>query len=204
MRLRDQASPMKDEQRSLVMRFLTLSALATALIAGAACTGAQKPQATAEARSSPESGAPAVPVAAASAVERPMPLELQVIGRVEATNVSVRSQVTGELQNVNFKEGDDVAKGQVLFQVDRRPLEAALKQAEANLERDRAQAEHADAQARRYDDLARRGIATREQVETAHASAEALRATVGADRAAVENAKLQLQYATILAPTSGR
>jgi multidrug efflux system membrane fusion protein len=133
-----------------------------------------------------------------------MPLELRLIGRMEATNVAVRSQVTGVLQTVSFKEGDDVTKGQVLFQIDRGPLEAALKQAEANLARDLAQAENAVAQARRYDDLANRGIATREQVDAARTNAEALRATVGANRAAVDNARLQLEYATILAPTSGR
>jgi multidrug efflux system membrane fusion protein len=133
-----------------------------------------------------------------------MPLELRVIGRVDATNVGVRSQITGELVSVGFKEGDDVTKGQVLFEIDRRPLETALRQAEANLERDLAQAAHAEAQTRRFEDLAGRGIATREQVETSGTNAKALQATVGADRAAVENARLQIQYATIVAPTSGR
>ena len=66
-----------------------------------------------------------------------MPLEIRVIGTVEAAStVAVRAQITGELTSVNFKEGDDVQKGQVLFTLDRRPLEAALQQAEANLERD--------------------------------------------------------------------
>ena len=94
--------------------------------------------------------------------------------------------------------------GQVLFTLDRRPLEAALQQAEANLARDLAQAANARAQAVRYQDLAERGIATREQVGTMSTTAEALEATVGADRAAVENAKVQLQYATIASPLSGR
>src|SRR6185503_20070526 len=92
----------------------------------------------------------------------------------------------------------------VLFTLDRRPLEAALKQAEANLERDLAQAANAGAQAKRYEDLADRGIATREQVDTSSATAIALQATVGADRAAVDNARVQLQYATIAAPIAGR
>jgi len=105
---------------------------------------------------------------------------------------------------VNFNEGDDVKMGQVLFTLDRRPLEAALQQAEANLARDLALAANARAQAVRYQDLAERGIATREQVGTMSTTAEALEATVGADRAAVENAKVQLQYATIASPLSGR
>jgi multidrug efflux system membrane fusion protein len=150
-------------------------------------------------------GPPPVPVALAQAVRKAMPLELSAIGTVEASSsVAVRSQITGALTAVNFKEGDDVVEGQVLFRLDRRPLEAALKQAEANLERDRAQAANASAQAQRSRELASRGIATREQVETTTTTAAALEATVGADRAAVENASIQLQYATIVAPISGR
>jgi multidrug efflux system membrane fusion protein len=134
-----------------------------------------------------------------------MPLELSAIGTVEASSsVAVRSQITGALTAVNFKEGEDVVEGQVLFRLDRRPFEAALKQAEANLERDRAQAANASSQAQRSRELATRGIATREQVETTTTTAAALEATVGADRAAVENATIQLQYATIVAPISGR
>jgi multidrug efflux system membrane fusion protein len=150
-------------------------------------------------------GDEAVAVTAAPAVEKAVPLDLQAIGTAEAfSNVAVHSQITGELTSVNFKEGDDVEKGQVLFTLDRRPLEAALQQAQANLERDIAQAANAESQAKRSRDLADRGIATREQVDTSAASATALQATVGADRAAVENARIQLQYATISAPLSGR
>jgi multidrug efflux system membrane fusion protein len=128
-----------------------------------------------------------------------------VIGTAEAySTVAVHAQVTGQLESVNFKEGDDVRKGQVLFTLDRRPLEAALQQAEANLQRDIAQAANARAQAQRYQDLAERGIATEEQLETSRTSATALTATVEADRAAVENAKVQLQYATITSPIAGR
>src|SRR3989442_3388774 len=148
---------------------------------------------------------PAVPVTVAPVVKNPMPLQISVIGAAEANStVAVHAQITGELMSVNFNEGDDVKMGQVLFTLDRRPLEAALQQAEANLARDLAQAANARAQAVRYQDLAERGIATREQVGTMSTNAEALEATVGADRAAVESAKVQLQYATIAAPISGR
>ena len=147
----------------------------------------------------------AVPVATALVAEKPIPLELNVIGSVEAfSTVAVRAQITGALTSVNFKEGDDVRKGQALFTLDRRPLEAALEQARANLQRDTAQAANAKAQAQRYQDLAARGIATKEQVDTTTTAAAALEATLGADRAAVENASVQLQYATIAAPISGR
>ncbi|MEO8259192.1 MAG: efflux RND transporter periplasmic adaptor subunit [Acidobacteriota bacterium] len=149
--------------------------------------------------------APAVPVTVASVVQKSMPVEIRVIGTAEAySTVSVHSQITGQLTSVNFKEGDDVKQGQVLFSIDHRPLEAALQQAQANLERDIAQAANAQSQAKRYQDLADRGIATREQVDTSASGATALGATVEADRAAVENAKVQLQYATVTAPLSGR
>jgi multidrug efflux system membrane fusion protein len=144
-------------------------------------------------------------VTVAPVVTKSMPIEIRVIGTVEPfSTVAVRSQITGQLTAVNFKEGDDVRQGQVLFSLDRRPLEAALRQAEANLERDVAQAENAASQAKRYEDLAGRGIASREQVDTTRTGAAALSATVEADRAAVENAKVQLQYATISAPLAGR
>jgi multidrug efflux system membrane fusion protein len=176
-------------------------------IAASACAGGEAVQQTpAPVGGGRGSGAGApVPVATAIVTKKSMAVDISVIGTAEPfSTVSVRSQITGELTSVNFKEGDDVRKGQVLFTLDRRPLEGALAQAQANLERDLAQAANAKSQARRYQDLADRGIATKEQVETSRTSATALDATVGADRAAVENAKVQLQYATISAPIAGR
>jgi multidrug efflux system membrane fusion protein len=147
----------------------------------------------------------AVPVTVAAVERKSMPIEIRVIGTAEAySTVAVHAQITGQLTDVRFKEGDDVAKGQALFALDRRPLETALQQAQANLERDVAQEANAVAQAKRYQDLAARGIATREQVDTAQSGAAALSATVEADRAAVESASVQLQYATIAAPLAGR
>jgi multidrug efflux system membrane fusion protein len=172
-----------------------------------ACSG-EAVQSTPQAQSAAGRGGgqnAAVPVVTAHVVQKPMPITIGVIGTVEPSQtVSVRAQITGELTNVAFTEGDDVRKGQLLFSLDRRPLEAALKQAEANLARDIAQASNARSQAQRYEDLANRGIATKEQLETARTSATALDATVGADRATVENARVQLQYATISAPLAGR
>jgi len=134
-----------------------------------------------------------------------MPLDLKVIGAVEpASTVDMHAQITGELTSVGFKEGDDVKEGDVIFTLDRRPFDATLKQAEANLQRDIAQAANADVQAQRYEDLAKRGIATREQVDVAKANAAALAGTIEADRAAVDTARIQLQYATIKAPITGR
>jgi multidrug efflux system membrane fusion protein len=150
-------------------------------------------------------GPPAVPITAAVAVRKPMPLETTVIGTVEAfSTVAVRAQITGELTSVNFKQGDDVQAGQELFTLDRRPLEAALQQATANLARDTAQAANAKAIVERYEALVERGIVSREQRDTARSSVAALEGTLAADRAAIENARVQLQYATIRAPISGR
>jgi multidrug efflux system membrane fusion protein len=149
-------------------------------------------------------GAP-VPVTTATVVQKPMPIEIRVIGSAEAfATVAIRSQITGQLISVNFREGEEVQRGQVLFELDRRPLEAALQQAQANLERDLAQAANAAVQSKRLQELVERGIAPREQADTSRTAVAALNATVEADRAAVENAKVQLQYATITAPIAGR
>ena len=154
---------------------------------------------------SPTGPAPAIPVTTALAVQKSMPLDISVVGTAEAySTVAIHAQITGELTSVHFTDGDDVKKGQELFTLDRRPLDAALQQAEANLERDVAQAANAKAQLARYQDLAQRGIATREQVDQNTTNAAALNATAAADRAAVENARVQLQYATITSPISGR
>jgi multidrug efflux system membrane fusion protein len=144
-------------------------------------------------------------VTVASVVQKQMPIEIRVIGAVEAYSVvSVHAQITGQLTAVNFKEGEDVQRDQVLFTLDKRPLDAALLQAQANLQRDIAQAANAKSVAQRYEDLAARGIATREQLETNRAASAALDATVEADKAAVENAKVQLEYATMTSPIAGR
>ena len=150
-------------------------------------------------------GPPAVPVTVAPVVQKPMPIEIQVIGSAEPySTVGIRSQITGQLLKVNFREGDIVQQGQILFELDKRPLEAALEQAQANLQRDMAQAANAEVQATRLQQLVDRGIAPRDQGDTAKTSVVAMNATVEADRAAVENAKIQLQYATIPAPLTGR
>src|SRR5581483_7098731 len=149
--------------------------------------------------------ASAVPVTAGLVAQKTVPVTVDAVGTGEPySTVSVHSQITGELTAVNFKDGDEVAKGQVLFTLDRRPFETALAQAEANLQRDLAQAANARAQSDRYRDLAQRGIATREQLDQLATNATALEATVAADRSAVENAKVQLTYATIAAPIAGR
>ena len=189
-----------------VVRLRLLQALTFLLAAVVtACAGGDAHSATPTGGGGRGRGDQVVPVTVASVVQKQMPIEIRVIGAVEPYSiVSAHAQITGQLTSVNFKEGDDVTKGQVLFALDKRPLEAALMQAEANLQRDIAQAANAKVVAQRYEDLAGRGIATREQLETSRTAAAALDASVEADKAAVESAKIQLQYATIPSPIAGR
>ncbi len=147
----------------------------------------------------------AVPVVTAPVVSRSVPLTIDAVGTGEAfTTVQIRSQVTGQLSAVHFAEGQDVHKGQLLFALDRRPFEAALQQAEAILAKDTAQAKNAQSQAARYEDLFKRGLIPRDQYETQTSGAAALQATLNADRAAVEEARLNVQYTEITSPIDGR
>jgi multidrug efflux system membrane fusion protein len=148
--------------------------------------------------------ATAVPILAAAVEQKDVPLQVKAIGAVEAySNVSVKTQVTGELIGVHFKEGQDVRKGQLLFSLDKRPFEAALKQAQGMLARDQAQAANARAQAKRYQSLNQAGVVSGEGYEQMQSNADALDAAVLADQAAVENARVQLVYCTIYSPIDG-
>jgi multidrug efflux system membrane fusion protein len=146
-----------------------------------------------------------VPVVTARVQTKSVPVNIPAVGTAEAmSTVQVRAQVTGQLSQVHFGEGQDVKKGQLLFTIDPRPFEAALQQAEAVLARDTATAKNAEQQHARYEDLYKRGLIPRDQYETQNASYESLQATLQADRAAVDNAKLNLNYTRITAPMSGR
>jgi multidrug efflux system membrane fusion protein len=146
-----------------------------------------------------------VPVTVSTVIQKTVPIQLRAIGNVEAySTVSVKSQIGGELIRIHFKEGQDVKKGDILFTIDPRPYEAALKQAEANLARDTAQLENARVDARRYGELVSKGYVAQQQYDQIQTNAAALEATVLADKAAVENAKLQLSYCFIHFPIDGR
>jgi membrane fusion protein, multidrug efflux system len=151
-------------------------------------------------------GGPArVPVTVARAEQRAVPYEIIATGTVEPRQtVSVQSQVTGVLTRVAFREGDDVAAGQVLFQIDGRPFQAALEQARAVLARDQAQAQSAVLDAQRYAELVKQDYVTKSDYDAKRTAAEALQAVVRADSAAVASAELNLDWATIRAPIAGR
>jgi multidrug efflux system membrane fusion protein len=146
-----------------------------------------------------------VPVVVAEALQKTVPVQVRTIGSVEPyATVSIKARVGGELQKVNFKEGQDVTKGDLLFVIDPRTWEAALKESQAKLARDKALANKARTDARRYAELVQKEFVSREQYEQAGATAESLQATVQADEKAVESARLQVSYCYIHAPLTGR
>jgi multidrug efflux system membrane fusion protein len=148
---------------------------------------------------------PTVPVAVATVVRRSVPREISAIGSVTPIQtVAVRSRVTGTLVRVAFQEGDEVRAGQLLFQLDARPYQAALDQARANLAKDHAQLVNAQQQVARYRQLTQNDLATEEQFDQLKANADAAAAAVSADSAAVETARLNLEYCTIRSPIAGR
>jgi multidrug efflux system membrane fusion protein len=155
----------------------------------------------------PAAGRPqaAAPVSVANAVAKDMPLQIKVIGSIQAYSfVQLKAQVSGPLSGVFFREGQDVKKGEVLFKIDARPFEIALRQAEAVLARDRAQLKNADEEVARFTDLAGKEYVTKERFDQLRANADVLKATVQADEAASANARLQLDYCTIASPVDGR
>ncbi|MDQ6666315.1 MAG: efflux RND transporter periplasmic adaptor subunit [Acidobacteriota bacterium] len=176
---------------------------------------------------------PPVPVSVAIASQESVPLEIRAVGTVEASAIiQVKSQVSGELMRVRFIEGGNVNKGDLLFEIDPRPYQQALRQAEgsvardqaqlrqaqANLGRDIAQSKNADSDAARYDQLSKEGIvsktqndqfrttadALRESIRADQAAIESARASLESDRAAVDRAKLDLSYCEIRSPVAGR
>lgn len=154
--------------------------------------------------SGPGGGAP-VPVVVAAVEKQSVPLELRAVGNIVAVaSVAIKPQVNGELAGVHFTEGAEVRAGDLLFTIDPRPFEAALKQAEANVERDNAVLKNAKEQLDRYTELSKTGSASKEQFDQIRSAAASALAALRADEAARDNAKLQLEYCTIRAPIAGR
>jgi multidrug efflux system membrane fusion protein len=178
-------------------------------------------------------GPPVAPVTVAAVVQRSAPIDVQVIGNVEAyETISVKSQIGGVLERVSIREGDFVKKGDLLFTIDPRPLDAqvnqaeanlahdvaALHQAQANLRRDISQENFARLQAQRYAQLFERKAVSKQETEQYQTDADMRHETVAADQAAIEtakaaeaadqaaldNAKVQLGYTRIYSPVDGR
>ncbi len=147
----------------------------------------------------------AVPVLAAKAVQKTVYDSIRAIGRVEAfSTVDVKAQINGQVMQVHFRQGQDVKQGDLLFTIDPRPFEAALQQAQANLAKDRAQYRQAAADEQRYSTLLRENVGSRQQYDQVEATAASLSASMQADEAAVQTARLNLEYTEIRAPIDGR
>jgi multidrug efflux system membrane fusion protein len=145
--------------------------------------------------------APATPVSVATAEQQSVLVRIQVIGNVEAfSTVALKARVDGQIVEVNFKEGQEVKKGAVLFRIDPRPFEAALRQAEATLARDTAQREQARSQERRYQDLLDKNFVSKDAYAQYRTNAETATAVAEASKAAVDNARLNLEFCTIRSP----
>jgi multidrug efflux system membrane fusion protein len=148
---------------------------------------------------------PGVSVLAADAISMDVPVKVNAIGTVEASNtVAITSRVTGQLLQVGFKEGEDVAKGALLFQIDPAPYQAAFDKSRADLETDQAKKVNADADLVRYTQLVNEALVAQEQYSAIAAAAQAADATVKADSAALEEARLNLEYCAIRSPIAGR
>jgi len=151
-----------------------------------------------------QKGPPAIPVTVEQVIQTRVPFRIQAIGNVEAfSTVAVKARTDGQIIHVGFKEGEEVRKGQVLFRIDPRPFEAALRQAEANALRDTAAAEQARSQERRYQDLLDKNFVSKEAYAQIRTNATTAEATAKASQAALDNAKLNVEYCTITAPIEG-
>jgi multidrug efflux system membrane fusion protein len=185
------------------VRLWALGCVALSMLFLGACSKGAPPGGAAQAAQMMQM--PPVPVTVGKATRRTVPVRITVIGNGEAyTTVNVKAQVDGLLQSAGFREGQDVKQGDELFAIDQAPFEASLHQAEANLARDQAQLKNAQDQLERNTALFQQGIISKDQEETFRTNADALEATLKADQAAIENAKIELGYCVIRSPISGR
>jgi len=146
----------------------------------------------------------AAPVGVVAAVQQSIPVRLQAIGNVEAyTSVAVKSRVDGQILEVHFREGQEVKKGEILFRIDPRPFEAAFKQSEAQALRDAANRDQAASQERRYQELLDKNFVSKDAYAQYRTNAQTAQATAKATEAALENAKLNLEYTVIRSPIDG-
>lgn len=156
-------------------------------------------------KKAPERARSAVPVTVTRAKVADVPYTIEANGVVvPLQSAAVASQVVGIVRRVAFKEGQNVTKGQVLFEIDARPYLASYRQALAALARDRANADNARSESQRYAGLAAQDYVTKEQADQQRANAAATAASVAADEALVQAAKFNLDNTTIRAPISGR
>ena len=174
-----------------------LGVLIVAVVVASGCSRGPSPA---------KSSAPrAVNVTAATAQRQDVPVRLAAIGAVKAfATVEIRSMVRGPLARAEFKQGDEIKQGDLIFEIDPRAFGAALEQAQAYLERDRAQLVKAEADHRRAVELFKDHSISEAVFDQTRAAVETAKATLAADQAAVDNARLQLSYCHIQSPVRGR
>ena len=144
------------------------------------------------------------PVTVAAVEQRDVPLRLNVVGRMEAlSSVTLKARIDGQITAVHYSPGQHIRKGQPMVTLDSRALQAQLQQAEANLARDRAQLEKAKADLVRNQDLLTKGFISSAQLDSFKAAVDTLAATVKADEAAIDLAKVQLSYTSVVSPMDG-
>jgi len=172
---------------------------------GAACGIAIVAAAGGCAKKQPPPRVEGVPVSVGTVARQNVPLEVRANGHVDPySTVAIKARVGGEVTRVGFREGQNVHQGDVLFQIDSRPYASTLAQAQAQLERDRAIAKKAEQDVQRYAELVAKDYVTKEQYDAVGSNVAAALATVKADEAAVENARLNFSYCTVSAPLSAR
>jgi multidrug efflux system membrane fusion protein len=183
------------------LRVRVIAGLVAALFVVGLLAGCSRDQKNAKA-SAPM---PPVPVGVANVQERNFPVYLTGLGSVTAFNtVAVKTRIDGQITQVNFVEGQDVKQGELLIQIDPRPYEVALTTAQANLQRDEAQLKNAQAQYERMKALYAGGVIAKQDLDTQQASFGQYEGMIAADKAAIDNAKLNLVYTRITSPINGR
>jgi multidrug efflux system membrane fusion protein len=184
-------------------RALIAGAVLVALAAGGVAAYFSSDIRAKEGRKAPK-GPPSVPVSVAVVTQQTVPVRLRAIGNVEAyATVALKARVDGQIVAVNFKDGVPVKKDEILFRIDPRPYEAALRQAEANALRDVAARGQARSQEKRYKELLAKNFISKEAYAQIRTNAETADATAKASRAVLENARLNIEYCTIRSPLDG-
>jgi len=185
-------------------RVLIAGGLLVALVAGGIAAYFSSDSGAKEGRKAAGKAVPAVPVAVATVQQQTMPVSLRAIGNVEAySTVALKARVDGQIVEVKVRDGDPVRKGDVLFRIDPRPYEAALRQTEANALRDVAARDQARSQERRYQELLDKNFISKDAYAQIRTNAATAEASAKASQAALEYARLNLEYCTIRSPLDG-
>lgn len=188
------------------MAIVSKSSGATVLVVLlAVCGGYYVYQQTGHDKAAATTAGPAVPVTVAISEARDVPVFVRGLGNVQAfKSVAVQTQVDGQIVKIDFQEGQEVKEGDPLFQIDPRPFQAMLDQAQANKTKDEAQLEGAQRDLERYGKLIGSGFQSRQSYDQQKATVNSLKGAVASDQAAVDTAKLNLAYSSIRAPIDGR